>query len=205
MALSPRKAAAPQISPRPPGTRVCSSSLFPCRARARAPTSWAGCACVRPLLFFLCPRLALSVRAEAPDAPRSLVAGPPAKGAPAKEDPKASTNKEEKWVEVQIKGLTAWVNSYMVAAKNKDISKLENLEKDFCNGVKLNQFVELLSGEKKAFALRRLPAAAVFDALNNREEDALRQRAQDEGSFVDSPFLLLLLIRTCGRFNPFRT
>lgn len=50
--------------------------------------------------------------------------------------------------DLQIKGLSAWVNSYLGNAKRAGVTKLENLEKDFQNGVKLNQFVELLSGAK---------------------------------------------------------
>lgn len=66
----------------------------------------------------------------------------------AREEVKQDTDKDAKWVQVQIKGLSAWVNSYLGTSKNQGVTKLENLEKDFCNGVKLVQFVELLAGKQ---------------------------------------------------------
>ena len=47
--------------------------------------------------------------------------------------------KEKKWMETQIKGLTAWVNSYL-AKRNQ---KIENVETDFADGVRLADFLEL--------------------------------------------------------------
>ncbi len=52
---------------------------------------------------------------------------------------------------LQIKGLSAWVNSYLAQSKNKEVTKLVSLEKDFQNGVKLLQFVEMLVGKKMRY------------------------------------------------------
>ena len=50
----------------------------------------------------------------------------------------------------EIKGLSAWMNSYLQSA---NIPKIENLEKDLQNGVKLNQFLTVVSEKKLTFDL----------------------------------------------------
>ena len=59
------------------------------------------------------------------------------------EDPKTRMEKrqakERKWMDAQIVGLTAWVNSFL-ARRNQ---KIENLETDFRDGVRLADFLEL--------------------------------------------------------------
>lgn len=65
------------------------------------------------------------------------------------DDAKAqSQDREKQWVEVQIKGLSAWVNSYLAQSKAKGVTKIEDLAQDMKNGVKLNQFVEIVAGTK---------------------------------------------------------
>jgi hypothetical protein len=49
--------------------------------------------------------------------------------------------REEKWVETQIIGFTAWINSYL----HKRNKKIVNLEKDFQDGLMLVDFLELAS------------------------------------------------------------
>jgi hypothetical protein len=47
--------------------------------------------------------------------------------------------KEEKWVEAQIIGFTAFVNSFLIRRKQKIV----NLETDFKDGLRLADFLEL--------------------------------------------------------------
>eukprot|EP00211_Chloroparvula_japonica_P000922 CAMPEP_0119140002 /NCGR_PEP_ID=MMETSP1310-20130426/28493_1 /TAXON_ID=464262 /ORGANISM="Genus nov. species nov., Strain RCC2339" /LENGTH=999 /DNA_ID=CAMNT_0007131329 /DNA_START=99 /DNA_END=3098 /DNA_ORIENTATION=+ len=51
--------------------------------------------------------------------------------------------KEDKWVQVQIVGFTAWVNSYL----QKRDQKIENIETDFQDGLRLVSFLELAAGK----------------------------------------------------------
>ncbi len=46
-----------------------------------------------------------------------------------------SQDREKQWVEVQIKGLSAWVNSYLAQSKAKGVTKIEDLAQDMKNGV----------------------------------------------------------------------
>ena len=47
--------------------------------------------------------------------------------------------KERKWMEAQILGLKSWVNSFL----SRREQKVENLETDFKDGVRLADFLEL--------------------------------------------------------------
>jgi len=53
------------------------------------------------------------------------------------------SDKEQNWVQIQIKGLSAWVNSYL---KSANIPIIQDLQKDLQDGIKLNQFLSILSG-----------------------------------------------------------
>jgi len=54
--------------------------------------------------------------------------------------------KDRKWQDAQIKGLSAWVNSYLTKA---GIAPLKNLPQDFDDGVKLCQFLNLVQEDLK--------------------------------------------------------
>ena len=45
-------------------------------------------------------------------------------------------------------GLSAWINSYLAQSKAKGVTKIEDLQADMKNGVKLNQFLEMVAGHK---------------------------------------------------------
>ena len=47
------------------------------------------------------------------------------------------------WVEVQILGFTAWVNSFL----QKRNEKITDLQKDFRDGLRLVSFLELAAGK----------------------------------------------------------
>jgi cortexillin 1/2 len=53
-------------------------------------------------------------------------------------------NKDKKWEQVQIKAFKSWVNSTL---NQKGISPVDDVEKDFQDGVKLIQFLEIVSGK----------------------------------------------------------
>jgi len=50
--------------------------------------------------------------------------------------------KEKKWETVQIKGLSAWINSYL---RKAEITPIETLPDDIADGVRLLQFLELVT------------------------------------------------------------
>ncbi|KAL6056031.1 Calponin (CH) domain containing protein [Balamuthia mandrillaris] len=66
------------------------------------------------------------------------------------EDEKANLNpkelerrlKEKKWQQVQIKGLTSWVNSYLTKAQ---VEPIKDVPADITDGVKVLQFLELVT------------------------------------------------------------
>ena len=53
------------------------------------------------------------------------------------------TGKEAKWVEMQIVGLTSWINSFLT--RRDASSEIKDLEKDLCDGVRLGDFLEIAS------------------------------------------------------------
>jgi hypothetical protein len=57
--------------------------------------------------------------------------------------------REEKWVETQIIGFTAWINSYI----QKRGKKVVNLQTDFQDGLLLVDFLELASSSFRHHAL----------------------------------------------------
>eukprot|EP01091_Cochliopodium_minus_P015440 TRINITY_DN54_c0_g1_i2.p1 TRINITY_DN54_c0_g1~~TRINITY_DN54_c0_g1_i2.p1 ORF type:complete len:1029 (-),score=426.23 TRINITY_DN54_c0_g1_i2:67-3153(-) len=55
------------------------------------------------------------------------------------------SDKEQNWVQIQIKGLSSWVNSYL---KPANFETIKDLQKDLQDGIKLNQFLSIVSGTK---------------------------------------------------------
>jgi len=66
------------------------------------------------------------------------------------EKKKLQQEREKNWILIQIKGLSAWMNSYLQSAK---IALIQDLQKDLQDGVKLNQFLTIVSGKKLSFDL----------------------------------------------------
>jgi len=54
---------------------------------------------------------------------------------------------DKKWQEAQVKGLTAWLNTYLSKAGLPIVQKLPD---DFQDGVKLCQFLSLVQEGKKS-------------------------------------------------------
>lgn len=64
------------------------------------------------------------------------------RAAEAEEKRARQKEKEEKWVDSQIIGFTAWINSFL----NRRKLNVENLQEDFKDGIKLVNFLELAAG-----------------------------------------------------------
>ncbi len=67
--------------------------------------------------------------------------------------PSSHDRKEQKWIDVQVKGLSAWANSYLGRSKDPNVKKIENLSEDLKNGVRLVQLGELLAAKKLKYDL----------------------------------------------------
>lgn len=105
--------------------------------------------------------------------------------------------KEKKWEEVQVKGLAAWVNSYLA---KQGLPTVQKLPDDLQDGVKLMQFLEIIHNtrqeEKKKAREEEAKGKEKDGAAENGEEE---EKAEGFERFYTEPRSRIQKLENCSK------